>query len=194
MKVIGISGSLRKASCNTGLIRACQSVLQQRHGITLEIIPISSLPLFNQDEELSAPSTVAAFRNALSTADGFLLATCEYNGSVSAALKNAMDWGSRGSNIWNNKPVCIMGAGGYAGTTRAQSHLREIAAGVNLHTLTHPELKLEIFRSPKPFDMRTGDLACDVTSKKVEWTMDAFVQYMNMIKAAPLDHVKYHSS
>jgi chromate reductase len=190
-KVIGLSGSLRGSSCNTGLLRAAQRFLGKNHGVTLTIVPIGALPLFNQDVEKAALPAVSEFRAALEPADGFLLATCEYNSSVSAALKNAIDWGSRGKNLFNNKAAAIIGAGGYAGTTRAQGHLRDIASAINMHTLTHPEVRVEIFKDPKPFDMATGDLVCEATLVKVEMQMAAFAQYLQMIKSAPLDQVRY---
>ena len=190
-RVVGLSGSLRGSSCNTGLLRAAQRFLANNHGITLTIVPIGALPLFNQDDEKAASPAVAAYRASLEPADGILLATCEYNSSVSAALKNAIDWGSRGKNLFNNKAAAIMGAGGYAGTTRAQGHLRDIASAINMHTLTHPEVRVEIFKDPKPFNVVSGDVTCEATLGKVEMQMAAFAQYLQMIKSAPLDQVRY---
>ena len=191
MRVIGLSGSLRNASCNTGLLRAAKSILSKNHGVELTIVPIGALPLFNQDDEKDAPPTVAAFRASLEPADGFLFAACEYNSSISAALKNAIDWGSRGKNLFNNKAAAIMGSGGYAGTTRAQGHMRDIAAAINMHALTHPEVRVEIFKEPRPFNMATGDVVCEATRGKVEMQMAAFAQYLHMIHAASLDQVRY---
>ena len=67
----------------------------------------------------------------MAAADGVLFACPEYNGSVSGPLKNAIDWASRSPNVWDNKPVAMMGAGGGSGTAKAQLHLREIAVVVN---------------------------------------------------------------
>jgi len=192
-RVVGLCGSLRRASCNAGLLRACGQVLA-RQGVTLEVVPIGDLPLFNQDIESPAavPGSVTSFRESIKGADGFVFATCEYNSSISAALKNAIDWGSRGDNLFNNRPAAIAGAGGYAGTTRAQSHLREILAAINTHVLTHPELRVEIFKNPRPFD-NAGDLICEATKGKVEFGMAAFGQYLTMFKHAKLDQVRYRS-
>ena len=60
-----------------------------------------------------------------------LFACPEYNGSVSGPLKNAIDWASRNPNVWDNKPVAMMGAGGFSGTAKAQIHLRDISVVVN---------------------------------------------------------------
>ena len=193
MRVVGLCGSLRKASANAGLLRACQAALKSKHNIHLDVVSIAALPLFNQDAETPLPASVAAFRDSIGPADGFVFAACEYNSSISAALKNAIDWGSRGNNLFNNKPACIVGAGGYAGTTRAQNHLRDILAAINSHAMTHPELRVEIFKTPRPFDAATGDLVCEATQVKVQHSADAFAQYAKAISGANLDAVRYRS-
>lgn len=202
MRLVGICGSLRAASCNHGLLRAAGAVLHKKHGIHLEIVPaamIGALPLFNEDDEAAGTinSHVAAFRSKIAGADGFLLATPEYNSSVPAALKNAIDWASRGSNLFNSKACCIIGAGGYAGTTRAQAHLRDITTAVNCHTQTHPELRVEIAKEgaggARPFDGKTGDVVDASVLQKIEWQMDGFLQYANMVRLAKLDQVRYRS-
>lgn len=174
MRLLAISGSLRRASYNAGLLRAAGASLK-RHGIELEIVSPSlmgALPLFNEDDEkLGHNANVAALRSQLAAADGFLFATTEYNASISACLKNAIDWGSRGGNHFNAKPCAIMGAGGYAGTTKAQAHLRDIASAINLHCLTHPEMRVEIW--PKdgkgPFDAATGDVVDSSVLLRLDW-------------------------
>jgi len=192
MRVVGLCGSLRKASCNAGLLRSFEEVLKAKHGIILEVVPIGGLPLFNEDLEASSGlASVKAFRESLAKADGMVFATCEYNASISAALKNAIDWGTRGVNLFNNKAAVVAGAGGFAGTTKAQSHLREILQGINCHAMTHPELRIEIFKSPRPFDGTTGDLVCERTKTRVEWTMAAYAQYLAMVRGAKLDAVGY---
>ena len=67
----------------------------------------------------------------MAAADGVLFASPEYNGSVTPVLKNAIDWASRSPNVWDGKPVAQMGAGGGGGTSKAQTHLRDIAVVVN---------------------------------------------------------------
>ena len=94
----------------------------------------SDLPLFNSDiesEEL-IPASVVDWRERASKADAFIFSTCEYNFSISAALKNAIDWASRGpkGNLFNDKPAAVVGAGGGAGSLRAQEHLRDIGGAI----------------------------------------------------------------
>src|SRR5262245_20116339 len=107
MKVLGISGSLRKASFNTAALRACRELMPQ--GMTLEIAEIGDLPLFNQDVfDAGLPAPVKRLRDQIAAADGVLLACPEYNFSLTAALKNAIDWVSRTPNQpWQDKPVAI---------------------------------------------------------------------------------------
>jgi chromate reductase, NAD(P)H dehydrogenase (quinone) len=192
MKLIGISGSLRRASCNTGLLRYCQTVLSKR-SIDLTIVPpslIKSLPLFDSDdEEKKLPESVHdLYTNYLSQADGFLFATCEYNGGISAPMKNALDWGSRDGNYFDNKPSAVIGAGGYAGTTRAQGHMRDILFNLNSKYLmgsfgSGSEIRIQIFQDePPPFDSETGDLQGEFWQKELHKTMDAFVDWTHLLQ------------
>lgn len=88
---VGISGSLRKASRNTGLLRCCAAHLPQN--VSLEIADISALPFYNADIE--KPAVVQRLIDQVSAADGLVLACPEYNYSLAPALKNALDWLSR---------------------------------------------------------------------------------------------------
>src|SRR6187401_1580751 len=94
MQILGISGSLRKASLNTAALRACNDLLPK--GMSLRITSIADLPLFNQDVfDAGIPEPAKRLRAEIAAADGVLIASPEYNFSVSAALKNAIDWASR---------------------------------------------------------------------------------------------------
>ena len=90
LKVLGICGSLRKASLNMAALRACSELLPQ--GMTLEIASIADIPMYNQDVfDAGIPASVARFRGEVAAADGVLFACPEYNFSVPAPLKNAID-------------------------------------------------------------------------------------------------------
>jgi len=126
MKLLGVSGSLRAASFNTALLRAAQEAAPD--GVAIEIFGLHDLPLFNQDvEDQGDPAPVAAWKDAIRSADGLLLACPEYNGGVTGVLKNAIDWASRGApSALQGKSVCIVGASpGVTGTVRAQDALRQ---------------------------------------------------------------------
>ena len=138
--VVGISGSLRQNSYNTALLRAAKELAPAE--MTLELVDLSTLPMFNADVEKPFPEPVAEFRSRLTQADALLIATPEYNASITAALKNAIDWASRPPRQpMYGKPVAIMGAStGNFGTLRAQLHLRQILTHVGALTLAKPEV------------------------------------------------------
>lgn len=140
IRVLGISGSLRKASYNSLLLEAAGELMPSE--AKFEIYDLSSLPIYNPDEEKPFPAPVADFRARLAQADALLIATPEYNSSITSALKNAIDWASRPPQPpLNGKPVAIIGAStGNFGTVRAQLHLRQILTHVGALTLPKPEV------------------------------------------------------
>jgi chromate reductase, NAD(P)H dehydrogenase (quinone) len=112
VRVVGISGSLRRGSLNTALLRA--AVADAPDWVELEIVSIGDLPLYNADLEPDLPAAVVRPRAAVAAADAILLATPEYNYSIPGTLKNAVDWISRPRRdaTVDGKPVAMMGAGG----------------------------------------------------------------------------------
>jgi len=140
--VLGFSGSLRKASYNTGLLKAAQEMLPD--GMTLELFDLAPIPLFNQDlsDAGAFPGVVLEFKARIKAADALLVATPEYNFSMPGVLKNAVDWASRPikDSPFNDKPAAVMGAGGMMGTSRAQYHFRQVAVFLNLRLLNKPEV------------------------------------------------------
>src|SRR6188474_31302 len=107
MQILGICGSLRKASLNMAALRACGELMPQ--GMTLRITSIADLPLFNQDVfDAGIPASAKRLHEEIVAADGVLIASPEYNFSLTAPLKNAIDWASRPPNAsWQDKPVAI---------------------------------------------------------------------------------------
>lgn len=141
MKVLGISGSLRKASYNTMALRAAQQLAPP--GMTLEIADIAQIPLYDGDVHAAGlPPAVAALRERVRAADGVLLVTPEYNFSIPGVLKNTLDWLSRPPEPpFDGKPVAIMGASpGPVGTARVQYHLRQVLVFMNTFTVNKPEV------------------------------------------------------
>ena len=123
--ILGLSGSLRRTSFNSGLLRAAQQVAPD--GVTLTIGSIRDVPLYDGDLETAEgiPSVVKSLVDQLAAADGLLLATPEYNNGVPGVLKNTIDWMSRGDGlkVFKGKPVAVIGASpGSFGTAHAQSH------------------------------------------------------------------------
>ena len=100
MKLVGISGSLRKGSYNTALLRAAAGLTPE--GVTLDVVTLEGVPLYDGDLESSEglPPAVTALKEAIVAADGVLLVTPEYNSGIPGVFKNAIDWTSRpGSDI-----------------------------------------------------------------------------------------------
>jgi len=113
IRIAAISGSLRAKSYNTGLLRAGAALVPA--GTTLDVLSIDAVPLYSGDIEARAfPSSVSALKEGIATADGLLLATPEYNGSLPGVLKNAIDWMTRPpedkERVFGARPVALMGA------------------------------------------------------------------------------------
>lgn len=120
VKILGISGSLRKASFNAATLRAAQALAPE--SAKIECFDIEGIPVFNQDEDATPPQRVVEFKKSIRDADVILFVTPEYNYSIPGPLKNAIDWSSRpcGDNAWNGKPVAVMSASvGMFGGARA---------------------------------------------------------------------------
>jgi chromate reductase, NAD(P)H dehydrogenase (quinone) len=133
MRVLGISGSLRRDSLNTALLRAAAERLPG--GAEMVIFDrLGEIPPFNEDVELEpAPEAVWELRDAMRTADAVLIATPEYNHSLPGQLKNALDWASRpaGQSALRGKPVAVIGASkSMFGGVWAQAELRKVLAAM----------------------------------------------------------------
>ncbi|MEO7003488.1 MAG: NADPH-dependent FMN reductase [Ktedonobacterales bacterium] len=178
--IVGISGSLRTASYNTGLLRAAQEVTPT--GVTVEIADISRLPLYNEDLNVEGgPQPVRDFKAQLRTADALLFAVAEYNYSLSGVLKNAIDWASRplAGNPLRFKPAAMMGVGGQFGTVRAQLTLRQIFVFTETYALLKPELM--VMRGEEHFDAQ-GNLTDQVIRERLRVVLDALVVWAQQVK------------
>lgn len=139
-KVAVVVGSLRKESYNLKLAKALTALAPE--SLKLDIINIGDLPFYNEDVEATPPQSWTMFREQISAADAVLFVTPEYNRSVPAVLKNAIDVGSRpyGKNAWDGKPGAVISVsiGGISGFG-ANHHLRQSLVFVNIPTLAQPE-------------------------------------------------------
>lgn len=141
--ILGIAGSLRKASYNRAALRAAQKLAPD--DAVIETFELDGIPGFNQDQEATPPQKVVELKAKIRAADAILLVTPEYNYSVPGVLKNAIDWASRpyGDSAWNGKPVAIMGASvGLFGSARAQYHLRQMFIFLNMYPVNQPEVMI----------------------------------------------------
>ncbi len=133
MRILAMSGSLRRGSHNTSLLWAAGELLPP----TDELVVwdgLRDVPPYDEDSDLlPAPASVAGLRRAVTEADAVLFATPEFNSSLPGALKNALDWASRpiATNVFRNKPVAVIGAStGMFGAVWAQAELRKVLAAI----------------------------------------------------------------
>jgi chromate reductase len=180
IKVAAFSGSLRKESFTTKLVKAFHQLSSE--AVSVEIINISNLPLMNQDLEENPPQTVKDLHASIEQADAILLATPEYNRSYTPALKNALDWGSRpqGKNKWKGKPVAVVGCTPYAlGAFGAVHHLRQVLVYLDMPALQQPEFYLG--KVADKFDAE-GKLIDDETRTKIKELWAAFIPWIGKFK------------
>jgi chromate reductase, NAD(P)H dehydrogenase (quinone) len=136
MRVLGISGSLRRGSYNTRLLRTAADALPP--GAELELYTdLDEIPPYNEDTD-PVPASVERLRDAIRSADALLIATPEYNGSIPGVLKNAIDWASRPfpHNSLREKPAAALGAStGIFGAVWAQAELRKVLNHTGAHVI-----------------------------------------------------------
>jgi chromate reductase len=152
MRILAISGSLRRGSHNTMLLRAAGGLLAPEHELVfwdgLRDVP----PYDEESDAEQAPDSVAALRQAVRDADAVLFATPEYNSSIPGALKNALDWASRpfATNAFRNKPVAVIGSSaGMFGAVWAQAELRKVLAAMGARVA---EVEIAVGRAAEKFD------------------------------------------
>ncbi len=186
---MGISGSLRKASFNSGLLRAAQEFAPE--GMEISIFDIKALPFYDGDIEAQGdPASVRSLKSAIRDADAVLFATPEYNWGTSGALKNAIDWASRDREKESlmGKPATIIGAGGRAGTARAQVQLQEILAETGSLVMVKPGVLVQAF-SPMKFDSE-GNLIDEGTRELLRRHLDEFAKWIFQL-VRPREFVRY---
>jgi chromate reductase, NAD(P)H dehydrogenase (quinone) len=175
-------GSLRKASFNGMLANVLISLAPS--SLKLEIVEIGNLPLYNEDLETTpSPAPWTAFRQRVKAADAVLFVTPEYNRSVPAALKNALDVGSRpyGSSVWDRKPGAIVSSSpGAIGGFGANHHLRQSLVFLNVPILQQPEAYLS--HVDKLFDEH-GKFVSDGTGKFLQQFMQAFANWVETTRS-----------
>jgi len=180
MNVSILVGSLRKASLNGMLANALISLAPS--SLKLDIVEIGQLPFYNEDLESNpAPARWTAFRQRVKAADAVLFVTPEYNRSVPAVLKNALDVGSRpyGSSVWDRKPGAIVSCSpGAIGAFGANHHLRQSLVFLNVPTMQQPEAY--VGHADKLFD-EFGKLVSDGTRKFLQDFMPGFANWVETI-------------
>lgn len=173
--ILGLSGSLRRASFNAGLLRAAAGVMPE--GARLEIGSIANVPLYNGDDEAAngLPASVRRLQGQLQAADGLLLVTPEYNNGIPGVFKNAVDWMSRGPGLalFKGKPVAVIGTSpGSFGTLLAQAAWLPVLR--TLATRHWQEGRLIVPRAGEAFDA-DGNLTDDKVRQRLRDFMAGFL-------------------
>lgn len=177
-RILGIAGSLRKASFNAGLLRAAVEAAPE--GTALDAHTLHGVPLFDADlEARGVPEKVSVLKDALGAADGLLLVTPEYNNGIPGVFKNAIDWMSRppgGLDLFRGKPVAVIGAspGGF-GTILAQDHWLPVLR--TLGTRHWTEGRLMVSRAGGLFDA-AGNLTDTETRKRLADFIAGFTAFI----------------
>jgi chromate reductase len=174
MNVLAISGSLRRDSHNTNLLRSAAVVAPADATVVLWD-GLKDVPPFDEDDEASEPTAVAQMRAAVAEADAILFATPEYNSSVPGQLKNAIDWLSRpkATAALRNKPVAVVGAStGAFGAVWAQAELRKVLAASGARVV---EGDVAVGHAPTRFD-ENGILDDDDLNGQLEEVVEQLVQ------------------
>jgi chromate reductase len=180
VKILGISGSLRKGSYNTALLRVAADLMPE--GTQLEIGSIAGIPLYDGDLEASQgiPSAVQALKQKIEAADGLLLVTPEYNNSIPGVFKNAIDWLSRPSadiaKVFGDRPVGVIGAspGGF-GTILAQNAWLPVLR--TLGTRTWFGGRLQVSRAGNVFNA-VGELTDEAARTQLQKYLAGFVDFI----------------
>src|SRR4051794_28549677 len=176
-KIAVLVGSLRKESYNRKMANALQELAPP--SLLLQIISIGELPLYNEDAEASEPGAWKVFREQIKGFDGLLFVTPEYNRSVPAVLKNAIDVGSRpyGKSVWNGKPAAVVSVSpGNISGFGANHHLRQSLVFINVPAMPQPEAY--IGGAAKLFD-NNGALVVESTKEFLKSFMVAFAKWVD---------------
>jgi chromate reductase len=179
MRILGISGSLRRDSFNTRLLRAAAATLPP--GAELEIWPdLASVPPYNEEDDGDrTPAVVAGLRSAIAEHDAILIATPEYNHSVPGQLKNALDWVSRphATNALLNKPAAVVGASaGMFGAVWAQAELRKVLKAIGARVV---DLDLPVGTAADAFGL-DGRLADRELEDRLEQVLVELVEQVRL--------------
>jgi chromate reductase, NAD(P)H dehydrogenase (quinone) len=183
MRVLGISGSLRKDSWNTQLLNAAAELFPP--GVEFELFEgLKAVPPYDEDDDSAdAPAAAAQLRAAIAGADAILFATPEYNSSVPGQLKNALDWASRplATNSLRNTPVAVVGAStGAFGAVWAQAELRKVLAATGARVV---DAEVAVGHANTRFDER-GRLADDDLREQLAEVVDTLLTEAGLRRAA----------
>ncbi len=183
-RILGLAGSLRRASVHRGIVSAAHEVAPQR--MSCEGFDLGRIPYFNQDlEDEGNPEPVKELRERIRACDAVLIATPEYDYAIPGVLTAALDWALRSRydpSPFRHKPVGIVGASpGGGGTARGQLVLRQILLHPPAYVMPEPQMLIPF--SGEKFDAQTGDLVDEETREKLQRFLSALAAWTGRFEA-----------
>jgi NAD(P)H-dependent FMN reductase len=177
--LIGIAGSLRKASVNQSLLNAAAQLMPA--GSSLELGTLEGIPLYNEDVESTAgiPAAVSRLQDQIAAGDGLIIATPEYNNAMPGVLKNAMDWLTRPPSeigrVFKDRPVALVGAtpGGF-GTVLAQISWLPVMRTLGVRLWTGG--RMQVSKAGTVFD-ESGEMVDEDVRERLRVYMEGFVEF-----------------
>ena len=185
IRVVTLVGSLRRESYTRHVVHALRELAPK--SMAMEILPIGSLPLYNEDDDVELPPPAwQAFRDQVRSGDAVLFATPEYNRSIPGAMKNAIDVASRpaGASVWRGKPAAVLSVSpGAVGGFGANHHLRQCLTFLDMPVLQQPEAYLA--RVAEYIDA-SGRITASDTISFLQAFIEAFEKWIRRLKAKPV--------
>lgn len=193
VRILALSGSIRRLSANTALLRACADHGSATRVASVHLGDVASLPHFNEDVEAAGfPAPVRELRELAHGCSAVLLSAVEYNHSFSPVLGNAIAWLSRdgpdGPPPLARKPYALVSAAGYSGGMRAQAHLRDTLHSLKMPLCNEPEFLLNLSASRgglSRFDAATGDVTDAAIRARLAAVVDALAAFTQRLGAVP---------
>ena len=181
-RILGLAGSLRRASFHRGILRAAHEVAPE--WMSCESFDLARIPYFNQDvEDQGYPEPVEELREKIRAYEAVLIATPEYDYAIPGVLTAALDWTLRSRydpTPFRHKPVGIVGASpGGAGTVRGQMVLRQILLHPPAYVMPEPQMLIPLSR--QKFDAQTGDLLDEETRDRLRRFLEALVEWSEQV-------------
>jgi chromate reductase len=184
IRVVTLVGSLCRESYTRRVVHVLRELAPK--SMAIEILPIGSLPLYNEDDDVDLPPPAwQAFREQVRSGDAVLFATPEYNRSIPGAMKNAIDVASRpaGASAWSGKPAAVLSVSpGAMGGFGANHHLRQCLAFLDMPVLQQPEAYLA--RVADVIDA-SGRITANDTIAFLQAFVDAFEQWIRRLQSKP---------
>lgn len=182
MKLVGIVGSNAEVSYNRKLMEFIAK--EYKDLFTLELLDITNLPMFNQDEDHSRENKdLLVMNRKILQSDGVIIATPEHNHTITASLKSALEWLSFELHPLENKPVMVLGASYYdQGSSRAQLHLRQILDAPGVNAIVFPGHEFLLGKAKEAFDAE-GNLVDDRTVGYLRMCLTKFVKFANVAQS-----------